>query len=82
MSVNKYECNKIPILSKVEYPTWKVKMLMCLEVVDLDYMDVISDGPHVPTKLVAMTPTVPENCIIKEKKEWTLEENAEVHKDA
>ncbi|KAL8115933.1 hypothetical protein AgCh_022431 [Apium graveolens] len=39
MSLNKYESIKIPILKKVEYPTWKVKMLIHLEATDPDYLD-------------------------------------------
>ena len=52
MSMNKYDCIKIPILKKTEYPTQKLKMLMHLEATDPDYLDVINDGPHAQTKLV------------------------------
>ena len=52
MSLNKYESINIPILKKTEYPTWKVKMLMHLEATDPDYLDVINDRRHLPTKLM------------------------------
>ena len=71
MSLNKYESIKILILKKTEYPTWKVKKLMHLEATDPDYLDVINDGPYMPTKLVPATPTVAEHYQLKEKSEWT-----------
>ena len=46
----KYESIKIPMLNKVEYPTWKMKMMMFLEAPDCDYLDKIHDGPFVPNK--------------------------------
>ncbi|KAL8119322.1 hypothetical protein AgCh_016733 [Apium graveolens] len=73
MSLNKFESIKIPILKKAEYPTWKVKMLMHLESTDPDYLNVINDGPSMPTKLVPATLTVAEHYQLKEKTEWTLE---------
>ncbi|KAL8118026.1 hypothetical protein AgCh_015791 [Apium graveolens] len=82
MSLNKYESIKIPILKKTEYTTWKVKMLMYLEATDPDYLDVINDGPFMPTKLVPATPTVAEHYQLKQKTEWTPEEKVAVLKDA
>ena len=46
-------------------------MLMHLEATDPDYLDVINDGPHQPTKLVPGTPTIAEHYQLKENKEWT-----------
>ena len=82
MSLNKYKSIKIPILKKTEYPTWKVKMLMYLEATDPDYLDVINDGPFMPTKRVPATPTIAEHYQLKEKTEWTPEEKVVVLKDA
>ena len=82
MSLNKYESIKIPILKKTEYPTWKVKMLMHPEATDPDYLDVINDGPYMPTKLVPATPTISEHYQLKEKSEWTPEEKVVVLNDA
>ncbi|KAL8099915.1 hypothetical protein AgCh_032248 [Apium graveolens] len=79
--LNKYESIKITILKKVEYPTWKVKMLMHLEATDPDYLDIINDGPYMPIKLVPATRTVAEHYQLKEKSEWTPEEKV-VLKDA
>ncbi|KAK1369636.1 hypothetical protein POM88_035728 [Heracleum sosnowskyi] len=78
MSTTKYESMKIPILKKSEYPTWRVKMLMYLEAMDLDYLDRIRDGPYIPTKFVERTDTVPEHYVVKAKSEWTPEEKAHV----
>ena len=57
-------------------------MLMHLEATDPDYLNVINDGPHVPTKLVPGTTTVPEHYQVKAKTEWTTEKKAIVLKDA
>ncbi|KAL8126077.1 hypothetical protein AgCh_013384 [Apium graveolens] len=67
-------------LKTAEYPTWKVKMLMHLEATDPDYLDVINDGPYMPTKLVPATPTIVEHYKLKEKSEWTPEEKVVVLK--
>ncbi|KAL8120345.1 hypothetical protein AgCh_017501 [Apium graveolens] len=82
MSLNKYESIKILILKKAEYPKWKVKMLMHLEATEPDYLDIINDGPYMPTKMVPATPTVVEHYQLKEKSEWTPEEKVVVLKDA
>lgn len=34
-----------------EYPTWRVKMTMFMEVINPEYLDRIYDGSHKPTKL-------------------------------
>ena len=78
MSTSKYDSVKIPILKKTEYPTWRVKMMLHLKAVDPDYLDMISDGPLIPKRLVAMTDTTPEHYIQKVKSEWTPEENNQV----
>ncbi|KAL8134196.1 hypothetical protein AgCh_009303 [Apium graveolens] len=82
MSLNKYESIKIPMLKKTEYPTWNVKMIMHLEATDPVYLDVINDGPYMPTKLVRATPTFAEHYQLKENSEWTPEEKVDVLKDA
>ncbi|KAL8114183.1 hypothetical protein AgCh_021150 [Apium graveolens] len=55
---------------------------MNLEATDPDYLDVINDGPFMPTKLVPATPTVAEHYQLKEKTEWTPGEKVHVLKDA
>ncbi|KAK1357060.1 hypothetical protein POM88_050316 [Heracleum sosnowskyi] len=73
---------KIPILKKSEYPTWKVKMLMYLEAMDPDYLDMIRDGPYIPTRIIERTETVPKHYVVKAKSEWTPEEKAHVLREA
>ncbi|KAL8092455.1 hypothetical protein AgCh_034658 [Apium graveolens] len=55
---------------------------MYLEATYPDYLEVIIDGPFMPTKLVPATPTVVEHYQLKEKTEWTPEEKVAVLKDA
>ena len=71
MSGKKFENFKIPVLKNTEYSTWRVKMLMYLEVSDPDYIDRINEGPYLPRKIVPQTETEPEQFIIKEKSEWS-----------
>ncbi|XP_074351379.1 uncharacterized protein LOC141690483 [Apium graveolens] len=73
---------KIPILKKVDYSTWRVKMLMFLEAIGDAYIDIINHGPPYPEKVVPMTPTVPEHYIRKEKSEWSDPEKAAMLKHA
>ncbi|KAL8115556.1 hypothetical protein AgCh_022164 [Apium graveolens] len=82
MSLNKYKSIKILILKKDEYPTWKAKMLMHLEATDPDYLDVINDGPYMPTKLVPATPTIAEHYQLKEKSEVITYKTAKEFWDA
>ena len=82
MSLNKYENIKIPIFKKAQYPPWKVWTLMHLEATHPDYLDIINDGPPVPTKLVPLNPIVPDHYQVKERKEWFAEEKAVVLKYA
>lgn len=82
----KYECIRIPILKKTEYPTWRAKMLMFLKVIDPAYLDKINDGSYLPTKMMQPTirdrQTIHKFYTLKERKEWTLEEKTEVLKDS
>ncbi|KAL8099455.1 hypothetical protein AgCh_031912 [Apium graveolens] len=55
---------------------------MHLEATNPDNLDVINNGPYMPTKLVPATPTVVEHYQLKEKSEWTPEEKVDVLKDA
>ena len=59
MSTTKQESLKILVLNKADYPTWKVKMILYLEAADIDFIDRITDGPHVPKKLVPKEGTTP-----------------------
>jgi hypothetical protein len=52
MSINKYESVKITVLKNIEYPNWRVKILLHLKAINPDYLDRIKDGPYVPTKLI------------------------------
>ena len=78
---NKFENFKIHVLKKTEYSTWRVKMLMYLEASDPDYIDRINEGPYLPRKIVPQIETEPEQFIIKEKSEWSPEDNIEALKD-
>ena len=81
MPINKYDSIKIPTLSKADYPTWRVKMLIYLEATYPDSINRINDGPYIPKKIVPETPEVPEHFIPKEKSEWSPEDKAKVLKD-
>lgn len=81
-NVSRYETTTVPKIRVSEYPRWKVKMVMFLEATDLEYLDMIYDGPFVPSKLVPETPGVPEHYIPKEKKDWTAEDKTSMIKDA
>ena len=78
----KYEGIKIPVLKKAYYLTWKVKMLLYLETADPDFIDRITNGPHVPKKRVPQEGTTLEHYLDKMKAEMTQEEKLEVLKDA
>ncbi|XP_074351397.1 uncharacterized protein LOC141690502 [Apium graveolens] len=82
MSRLKYESVKIPILKKVDYSTWRVKMLMFLEAIDNSYVDIIKTGPPYSMKIVAMTADAPEHYAIKEKSKRSDPEKAAMLKDA
>ncbi|XP_074374687.1 uncharacterized protein LOC141715103 [Apium graveolens] len=73
---------KISILKKADYSTWKVNMLMYLKSIDDSYVEITNDGPPYPTKVVAITPTVPEHYIRKENFEWSDVEKAAMLKDS
>lgn len=57
-----------------------------LEATDLDYMDIINDGPYIPKRIVGAgiveEKEVPEHYLVKEKSDWTKEDKIEVLKDA
>lgn len=55
---------------------------MFLEVTDPEYLDMIYDGPFVPSKLVLEAPGVPGHYILKDKKDWTREDKTSMMKDA
>ena len=82
MSTTKHEPIKIPVLNKANYPSWKVKMMLYLEAADPDFIEKITDGPHVPKKLISRDGTTPEHYVDKQKVEMTREEKLEVLKDA
>ena len=66
-SNNRYESIRAPILRASEYPVWKVKMVMFLEATDPEYLDIIYDGPHMPTKISVAVGDEPHKMIPKEK---------------
>ncbi|XP_074357342.1 uncharacterized protein LOC141697050 [Apium graveolens] len=53
-----------------------------MESKDDSYVDIINDGPPYPTKVIAMTTTVLEHYIRKEKSEWSDVEKDAMLKDA
>ena len=55
---------------------------MYLEATDPSYLDRINKGPYIPKRLVGQTETAPEHYIPKIKSEFSLEENAEMLKEA
>lgn len=57
-------------------------MLMYLETADPDFIDRITNGPHVPKKRVPQEGTTLEHYLDKMKAEMTQEEKLEVLKDA
>ena len=81
-SVSRYETIRVPILKPVEYPIWKVKMIMFLEATDPEYLDRINDGPHMPTKLSPVVAGQEQKTVPKEKKDLTPEDISSIAKDA
>ncbi|KAL8126211.1 hypothetical protein AgCh_013485 [Apium graveolens] len=73
---------KVPILKVSEYPVWSVKMAMFLETTDPEYLDIIYDGPHKPTKLSVAVGNEPQKMIPKEKRELTTVDISSLGKDA
>ena len=57
-------------------------MLLYLETADPDFIDRITNGPHVPKKRVPQEGTTLEHYLDKMKAEMTQEEKLEVLKDA
>lgn len=57
-------------------------MAMFLEATDPEYLDMIYDGPFVPSKPVPETPGIPKYYIPKEKKDSTPEDKISMMKDA
>ena len=55
---------------------------MYFEATNPDFIDRITDGPHVPKKLVPREGTIPEHYVGKLKTEITQEEKLEIPKDA
>ena len=57
-------------------------MTMFLEATDPEYLDRISDGPHMPTKLSVAVGDEKQVLIPKEKKDYTPEDISSMSKDA
>ena len=57
-------------------------MILYLEAVDPDFVDRITDGPHIPKKLIPQDGTTPEHYVDKQKAEMTKEVKLEVLKVA
>ncbi|KAL8121919.1 hypothetical protein AgCh_018595 [Apium graveolens] len=79
---SRYETIRVPILRPSEYPIWKVKMAMFLEVTDPEYLDKINEGPYKPTKLSVAVADQPAKMIPKEKSEYIAEDISSIAKDA
>ena len=86
MYVNKDVNSKIPMLKRNEYTQWRVKMMHHLRATYIDYLNMIKDGPFVPSKLVpAMNidgKVFEEHLVEKSKDEWTKEDKENILKDA
>lgn len=81
-TTSRYESCRVHMLKVSEYPTWRVKMTMFLEVIDPEYLNKIYDGPHKPTQLAIAFGGTPDKVILKEKKDCTYEDQATMMKDA
>ncbi|KAL8105313.1 hypothetical protein AgCh_029196 [Apium graveolens] len=80
--MSRYEAIKVLILKIHEYPIWKVKMTMCLEAIDLEYLRRIYDGPHRPMKLAVTVVGQEEKMVDKPNKDYTVEDLSSIMKDA
>lgn len=49
-TTNMYENVRVPMLRIDDYPIWRVKMWMFLEAQDVEYFDILDDGPFVPMR--------------------------------
>ncbi|KAL8121277.1 hypothetical protein AgCh_018136 [Apium graveolens] len=79
---SRYETIRVPILRPSEYPIWKVRMTMFLEVTNPEYLDRIKEGPHKPTKLAVAVASEATKTVPKEKSDYTAEDIASIAKDA
>jgi len=57
------------------YPFWKIRMKIFLELVDKGVWDVVVNGPFQPIKVVE------GKTVLKEFSQWTLDENKRAHYD-
>ena len=57
-------------------------MAMFLEAKDPEYLDIINEGPHKPTKLSVVVADQPAKTIPKEKSEYIAEDISSIAKDA
>ncbi|KAL8114696.1 hypothetical protein AgCh_021531 [Apium graveolens] len=80
--MSRYEAIKVPILKIHEYPIWKVRMAMCLEATNPEYLNKIYDGPHRPMKVVVSLAGEPEKMIDKYMKDYSPEDISSIMKDA
>ncbi|KAL8109020.1 hypothetical protein AgCh_025203 [Apium graveolens] len=80
--MSRYEAIKVPILKVHEYLIWKVRMAMCLEATDPEYLNKIYDGPHKPMKVVVFLAGEPERMIDKDRKDYSPEDISSIMKDA
>ena len=85
MYEKKYGNCNIPILKRNEYTHWRVKMMHHLETTYPDYLDMINDGPYVPSKLVPQVTldekVIEEHFIEKPKSEWSKDDKENSFKD-
>ncbi|KAL8120800.1 hypothetical protein AgCh_017834 [Apium graveolens] len=80
--MSRYEAIKVPILKVHEYPIRKVKMAMCLEATDPEYLSSINDGPHKPIKVAISVVGEPGKMMDKDRKDYTPEDILSIIKDA
>ncbi|KAL8088485.1 hypothetical protein AgCh_038310 [Apium graveolens] len=81
-NMSRYEAIKVPILKAHEYPIWKVRMAMCLEATDPEYLSMIYDGPHKPMKVDVSVARELEKMIDNDMKDYTPEDISSIMQDA
>ena len=68
--MNIYESIKFLIFKINEYPFLKVKMAICLEATNPEYLNMMYDGPHRPMKLAVVILDQEKNMVVKDKKDY------------
>jgi len=67
--------NRPPLFAGENYPFWKMRMIIFLELVDKGVWDAVVNGPFQPIKVVE------GKIVLKEFSQWTLDENKRTRYD-